>query len=332
MFEVEKVSCPLCGSGESEGFLKDVPELYVGTGHLFDITRCCRCGFCYTNPRPCKKDIGYFYPDTAGYYSNKSDVSEIEGRFKGVVGFCKKFVLSRAFGYRHILPALFWFPSFLVRPFAFFGDADIPEYRDGGRLLEVGCSTGVFLKKMADLGWSVVGVEMNATAAAFAREELGLQDIRTGFFEDCSFGKTLFHVAKASMVLEHVYEPRGFVQKVHRALVSGGKFIFSVPDIKGLEIAWYGRHAYCLHVPQHLNHFSVKTITKLLNEEGFEVERIRHHSFDRDMVASANYAGRVTLYNILRFPLVRKLLVQPFVWFAAFLGKTSRMTVYARKR
>jgi 2-polyprenyl-3-methyl-5-hydroxy-6-metoxy-1,4-benzoquinol methylase len=333
MFKVETVPCPLCGAKEYDPFIKDAPELYIGTGHCFDVVQCRVCGLCYTNPRPRKEDIGYFYPDTSGYYANKCDAGEIEGRFKGVVGFVKKLVLSRVFGYRHLLPSLSWVPSFLVKPLVLFGgDADMPVYHERGWLLEIGCSTGSYLKKMASLGWKVAGVELNASAVTFAREELGLEDVHAGFFEDFSFDKGSFHVVRAAMVLEHVYDPRGFVRRVQQILAPGGDFIFSIPDIDGLEIKWYGRYAYCLQVPQHLSHFSVSTISALLREEGFEVVGIRHHAFDRDLVASSNYAGKKALSAVLHNTLVRKFLVGPFVWLLAIFGKTSRMTVRARKR
>jgi predicted glycosyl hydrolase (DUF1957 family) len=70
----------------------------------------------------------------------------------------------------------------------------------------------------------------------------------------------------------------------------------------------------------------------LLEDEGFDVVRVSHHAFDRDLVASAGYAGRTVLSRVLHNALVRRLLVQPLVWSLAVLGKTSRMTVYARKR
>jgi SAM-dependent methyltransferase len=333
MFKVETVPCPLCGSREFTGFLKDVPERYNGTGHLFDIVRCCQCGFCYTNPRPRKEDIGYFYPDTAGYYLNKPAANEIKERFVGIAGFCKRLVLSKSFGYHHLLPSCSWVPAFLFKPWCVLArDVQVPCFCEGGRLLEIGCSTGGYLKKMALLGWQVTGVELNAAAAQHAREHLGLNDVRTGFFEDFSFPSDSFQAVKASMVLEHVFNPRGFVRRVHQTLASGGEFIFSIPDVNGVEVKWFGRNTYCLHVPQHLNHFSGRTIASLLKEEGFDVMRISHHAFDRDLVASADYAGRTFLARVLHNFLVRRLLVQPFVWLLAIFGKTSRMTVYARKR
>lgn len=329
---LEVVPCLLCGSPRHGVFLKDVPELYVGTGHLFDIVKCSGCGFTFTNPRPCKKDIGMFYPDSSGYYANKAGSDDITGRFSGISGALKRLVLARVFGYRHLFPSAFWIPAWALRPLLCFGgDPDMPQYRAGGRLFEIGCSTGGYLKKMETLGWHVSGVELNAAAADFARDKLGLPGVRQGFFEDQALADGSFEVVKASMVLEHVYDPRDFVKHVARVLVPGGDFIFSVPDIDGLEIRWYGRHAYCLQVPQHISHFSVRTVTALLEQEGFEVVRVRHHSFDRDLVASANYAGRKTLAAILHHRVIRKLLVAPFVGLLAALGKTSRMTVYARK-
>jgi hypothetical protein len=122
------------------------------------------------------------------------------------------------------------------------------------------------------------------------------------------------------------------IKRIRRVLASGGEFIFSVPDIEGCEISWYGKYAYPLQVPQHVSHFSVSSVTNLLEQEGFTVETVRHQSVDRDLVASAGYAKRKVLAAFLHNAVVRIFVVRPFIALLAVLGKTSRMTVYARKR
>ena len=70
---------------------------------------------------------------------------------------------------------------------------------------------------------------------------------------------------------------------------------------------------------------------QLETKNGFVIKKIIHHSFDRDMVASAQYLKNNWLAGILANRIIRTLAVKPFVFVLAVLGKTSRMSIYATK-
>jgi len=61
-----------------------------------------------------------------------------------------------------------------------------------GRLLDVGCSTGIFLAAARDRGWVVDGIEASDWAVTRARERFGLEQIRQGFVEDIEFEPASF--------------------------------------------------------------------------------------------------------------------------------------------
>ena len=67
-YELETVPCNFCGSDAYSIYIKDAKELYNRLEGTFSVVTCNRCGFKFTNPRPTIGTIGYFYPDTAGYY------------------------------------------------------------------------------------------------------------------------------------------------------------------------------------------------------------------------------------------------------------------------
>ena len=66
--------------------------------------------------------------------------------------------------------------------------------------------------------------------------------------------------------LEHVTDPRAFVCAVHGLLKEGGAFYFLVPNIFA--------NTADLVVADHVNHFSVQSLQRLLVDAGFTVREI----------------------------------------------------------
>jgi len=71
-----------------------------------------------------------------------------------------------------------------------------------GTLLDVGCACGLLMKELGELGWRTYGVEVSDSAAAFAREQLGL-DVATGTLMGAHFPDKEFDLIIAKDVLEH---------------------------------------------------------------------------------------------------------------------------------
>lgn len=61
----------------------------------------------------------------------------------------------------------------------------------GGRVLDVGCGKGYFVRSLADAGWNAVGVDLSDTAVQFARETLKVDAL-------CGESKTLPNRSESS--------------------------------------------------------------------------------------------------------------------------------------
>lgn len=331
-FELEYVNCPLCSRHESVLFMEHVKELYNNLNHYFDLRKCDHCGFIFTNPRPTELTCAHFYPDTAGYYTPV--LSEISTTFleNSFWGNLKRCLLVRDFAYA-ALAANFNFIQhclcFLTRKSLHI--QHIPNFIPSGKLLDIGCSWGRYLKMMSNMGWDVYGVETNEKAVQFARESLKLENVYRGGLAEQRFSDNHFDVVHASMVLEHLYDPKGAILEIRRILKPGGQFIFSVPNIEGFEMLVHKHYAYTIQVPQHVSHFSAPILRELLAKSGFEDIRIDFQYVDRDFVAPfALY--RPPWHKVLTLPLVRKSVVKLLIMVAGKLGKTSRMSIRARKK
>ena len=70
---------------------------------------------------------------------------------------------------------------------------EFEPYRQTGRFLEIGCSTGSFLSKVRDAGWQECGVEPVASSARYGIDELGL-NIHVGVLETAELASDSFDV------------------------------------------------------------------------------------------------------------------------------------------
>lgn len=331
-YDLETVPCALCGSDHHDVYFSRAKELYNGFDEYFDVVRCRECGFVFTNPRPTAATMNCFYPDSARYYQPKaSRVTAGNWSRKKWKKVLQQSVLARRFGYelRRLPPLVDFLPRLLWRRRMRL--AHVPRFVPDGRLLDIGCAWGGYLWRMQELGWEVYGIELNATAARYAREELGLAHVRSGSFADLDFPDGAFDVVHMSMVLEHLHDPAEALTRINELLRHDGQLILSVPDISGFEAKLFKDKCYTLQVPQHLSHFSSETVTRFLRQAGFAVEEILHQRARKDFLQSAEYLENKTLARVLKHPLVRGAVLGPLVGILAALGRTSRMSIFARK-
>ncbi|GHV39601.1 hypothetical protein AGMMS49546_11940 [Spirochaetia bacterium] len=139
------------------------------------------------------------------------------------------------------------------------------------RVLDIGCATGTLLVKLRHRGWACTGVEISPSAC-YARRERSL-DVRSLPLEENRFPSTSFDLVLASHLIEHLNNPAGFVEEVCRVLAPGGCFIVSTPNISGFQAKLF-RGRWRSAIFDHLYLFSVKTLSRLLAEKGFAIERV----------------------------------------------------------
>jgi len=236
--------------------------------------------------------------------------------------------------------------SLLTRLDRFYGNKRICDVvisaRKGGRLLDVGCGTGIFLDMMRRRGeWEVFGVEINEEAARYARGKLQL-DVFAGELGEASFPTAHFDVVTLWHVLEHLHEPRLVLQEIYRILRDDGWLLLSLPNAASYEAQAFGEFWAGLDVPRHLYFFTPTAIRELLRQEGFETVKLRTKSIMGayrtltlslgfvvdEKVASERWKA---LLNKLINAIPTRLLMAPCLRFLDFINRGSIMTVFARK-
>ena len=149
--------------------------------------------------------------------------------------------------------------------------------KSGARVLDLGCGNGSFSNVIDQQGYEVVGVEESASGIAIASQN----------FPDCQFIQaSIYDSPKAELlnafdivisleVIEHLFYPKELVRLARKCLKPGGHLIITTPYhgyFKNLTLALSGKmdnHFLVLWDGGHIKFFSVKTLTQLLETEGY---------------------------------------------------------------
>jgi 2-polyprenyl-3-methyl-5-hydroxy-6-metoxy-1,4-benzoquinol methylase len=152
---------------------------------------------------------------------------------------------------------------------------------EGARMLDVGCGKGFFLKRAADRGWKVYGLELSPHAFRFARERLGLQGVSQGRFENADFPAGTFQVITLWDVIEHLPDPGPMLVKAADLLGDEGVLFIQTPNIGfhlpyahakrllALTSRFRRSRKHLLEAKHHLVQFSQETLTRMLGRAGF---------------------------------------------------------------
>ena len=209
------------------------------------LARCGRCGMIHANPAPAEFASGKYY-DQAGadYYLSPA---KLESDY-AAVRFERELRLFRS----HCLR---------------------------GAVLDVGCSSGAFLFQLNQRFpgcYNILGTDVSGAPLDYA-ESRGVPVLR-GDFPGQDFGGKQFAAVTCWAVIEHLLEPRQFLDKAWSILEPNGLCFVLVPNMRSLAARLLGaRYRYVY--PQHLNYFTKATLTQLV-ETRFSVIDFRSTHFN----------------------------------------------------
>ena len=130
-----------------------------------------------------------------------------------------------------------------------------------GRLLDIACGVGYGSRLLGDLrgqDLSVLGVDVSSDAVRYATERYG--DERVSFREadamtfECE--EPVDNIVSLETI-EHLPDPRGFVDNIIRFLRPGGVFVASVPTTPSVDAN-----------PHHLHDFTRRKLDELVDGRG----------------------------------------------------------------
>ena len=147
--------------------------------------------------------------------------------------------------------------------------------RPPGRLLDVGCAAGFFVKAACERGWDACGVEPCAWLAAWGRQHV-TPHLHAATLSQARFPDASFDVVTMWDVLEHVPDPLSELRECARVLKPGGLLLVNFPDFSSLSARLTGHHWWFL-LSNHLYYFTRRTMRRYLEQTGFGVRAFRVH-------------------------------------------------------
>jgi len=152
------------------------------------------------------------------------------------------------------------------------------ERRPPSKILDLGCSSGLLAERLRERGHHVTGVDVHELPGVADRTDAFFRaDLNKGIPPEVGSD---FDVVLAADVVEHVVSPGALLRQVRDYLSAEGTAVFCVPNVSH----WYPRFKTMLGRfdydqrgildSTHLRFFTRRSITRLLEREGYVIHRI----------------------------------------------------------
>lgn len=304
--------CLLCGSNVKI-VLEDIFDTRFGIKGYCDVAQCKSCGLEQLLPKSENNELVELYKKHYNYVDNEN---------KGYKSLRQQFLSSLFFDIWSRID----------------GDITFQSVKGKGRLLDVGCNEGRGLEIYQKNGFDVEGLEINSVAASVARSKGYKVHIES--LENLQAAEP-YDVVVLTNVLEHSLSPRDMIKNINKLLSPGGQLWISCPNSQSWYRSLFGKYWINWHPPFHVSHFSGKSLTKLLVENGFEICVIKNETpalWVTQSVISYLFAspGKITKqlrYSILvgGVMLFVRLIYFPVLWLGNFMNRGDCLVVVAEK-
>lgn len=146
-------------------------------------------------------------------------------------------------------------------------------------VLDVGCGNGSFLSLFQNRNWELHGTDLSPTGIEWAQKTFPAIHffLSDGQAKHLKFVQTygLVDIVISTEVIEHLYDPMGFLRSCFATMKAGGTLVLSTPYhgyFKNLVLAASGKmdqHFAVLWDHGHIKFWSRKTLTEALHNAGF---------------------------------------------------------------
>jgi len=167
----------------------------------------------------------------------------------------------------------------------------VKQLLPAGKVLDVGCASGVLVNKLSIEGYDAEGIDWAESAISFATGNMK-GNFRIGDADlEAIEGTELYDIIIASHILEHLENPQRLLSGVRRLLKPDSCFCIAVPNL-----GWYNsncawRMVSSIFDPDHIVGYARNGLTKLLSDSGFRVNKVATRTHGSDLLTAICVAG-----------------------------------------
>lgn len=260
---LEYPNCPLCSND------KHSSPRYVFFS--YGIVKCLSCGLNYLYPRLTEQEIQKLYADDSYYVGNGTGYSEYASQERALKATFRKLLRNLN-----------------------------KENVKGLSLLDVGCGYGFLLSEAKPYFKYRVGVDISSEAVKLASRHAekvfrgGIETILSTEQFDCII---------CNQVIEHVYEPLAFIEKLKAHLNKSGNIVLSTPWMNGPLSKLMGKRWPSFKIPEHVAYYDEMSLGRLMKQAKLRnVRKIPYpHAFPLSLIAEkfrVNISGFWGRWNI----------------------------------
>ncbi len=239
---MNKQPCHICSSSN----LKDYMEV-----KSYKITKCSDCNHIQVNPIPDEQTLLALYQhnEDDSFYGNSCSASILE-KSNSDKNFLKRYYSDRI---------------------------DVIHQNISNKeanIMDFGCTHGNFVKAIIDSGFkNAYGYDVAENLVEQGKMN-GLK-LYTGNIDEFSNSfNDFFDMILSYHVFEHLPEPKDTLSKIHSCLKKGAFMYVNVPHINSLQVKILKEKSVIIDPPFHLHYFTKKSITKLFEDQGFEIIKV----------------------------------------------------------
>tara|TARA_Y100000294_G_scaffold177708_1_gene204336 strand:- start:1452 stop:2357 length:906 start_codon:yes stop_codon:yes gene_type:complete len=205
-------------------------EDYVST-EKFKIFRCKDCNLDYPEPRP--KNIDKYYQIDYRKYNN---------------------IIQSVFEFIYYLEA-----KKIDKLF---------KKNTKKNILEIGCGSGILLKKFKSLGWNIYGTERQEYVNNLINNELNITSKNLSEFEDNFFDLIILNNS-----FEHLMDPSSLIPLFKIKLKTHGCLVINIPSSNSYQYIFGKGDWFHLDVPRHLQIFADNYFYNFSDKMNFSIKR-----------------------------------------------------------
>ena len=137
------------------------------------------------------------------------------------------------------------------------------------RILDLGCSSGLFLDIAKEKRWETFGLELNEKEIEISKQNHNVKNIN--LYQAQKEFNVKFDVITMWDVIEHVKDPHELLKTIKKCLRPGGLFFFQTPNVNSLAARVLKEKCNVFDGIEHVNLFNEKNIYNIAKKNKFKV-------------------------------------------------------------